>query len=187
MVSGERDLNIEWQQFSLALKNDELGGEDHTGSGEVHRAAHRIHRVILAAARHGASLIDLYTAFGIPYHIGGEKFDDELIAKVLEQRKLPPELAKAADDKSLDDQLQASTDEAVAIVGKDIGVPTIVFEAADGQKLGYFGPVLRALPDKADALELWDGLSRLASKPNFYELKRPRSDDGPDVFSTAKC
>lgn len=190
MVSGERQLDISWKQFSLAIKNDELAGDgsDKTEHGDMHRAAHRIHRVMLAAKKsHSAKLIDLYTAFGIPYHLAGEEFDNELIDKVLERAKLPAELAKAADDTSLDKQLGQSTNEAVDVVGSDIGVPTIVFVAEDGSKTGYFGPVLQALPDKPEALKLWDNLSGLATDKYFYELKRGRPSGGPDTVSTAKC
>lgn len=187
MVQPERNLEIEWRQFSLALKNGTLEGNDKTHAADAHAAAHRVHRVILTASKQGASLIDLYTAFGIPYHLAGEKFDDELIASVLEQQKLPVDLIKAADDSSLDAELEASIDEAVAVVGNDIGTPTIIFELENSDKSGFFGPVLQTLPDKPEALKLWDGLAALASDKNFYELKRARPSGDPDVFSTARC
>lgn len=192
MVQPERELEIEWKQFSLALKNDALNGNDKTSSADAHLAAHRVQRVLLAASENGASkagasLIDLYTAFGIAYHIGGEEFDDELIKSVLAQKNLPADLLAAADDASLDASLQTGIDQAVAVAGEDIGVPTIIFELPGGKKSGFFGPVLQTLPDKPEALKLWDGLSQLASDPNFYELKRTRPTGGPDVFSTAKC
>lgn len=187
MVQPERDLDIEWKQFSLALKNDALAGNDKTSSAATHLAAHRIHRVMLAASQQGASLIDLYTAFGIPFHIGGEDFDDNLIKDVLDSKNLPADLLAAAEDTSLDASLEASMNEAIEVAGNDIGVPTIVFEQDGGKKAGYFGPVLETLPDKPEALKLWDALATLASDSNFYELKRSRPDGGPDVYSTAKC
>lgn len=187
MISSDRDVKIEWKQFSLALKNGSLEGKDKTSAADEHAAAHRVHRVILAASKQGAKLIDLYTAFGIPYHLGGEKFDDELIKSVLEQQNLPVDLLNAADDESLDIELQKSLDEATAVAGQDIGTPTIIFVLEDGSKNGFFGPVLNELPDKTDALRLWDGLSQLAADKNFYELKRTRPSGDPDVYSTAKC
>jgi predicted DsbA family dithiol-disulfide isomerase len=188
MVQGERDITIDWRPFSLALKNDEVrGGHDKTEHGDMHRAAHRVLRVILAAQKEGAKLIDLYTDFGMQYHLGGAAYDDALIAKILAKQNLSPELAKAADDSSYDETLQQSIDEATGVAGQDIGVPTIIFTADDGSKNGFFGPVLQQLPDKDDALKLWDGLSQLASDKNFYELKRSRPSGDPDVYSTAKC
>lgn len=189
MVSAHRDMTIEWRPFSLALKNDELDGDESakTEHGEIHRASHRVLRVMLAAEKQGASLIDLYTAFGIKYHVAGFDYDDETIADVLDEQHLPADLLRAADDTTYDNELRDSMQSAIDVAGDDIGVPTIVFEAADGSLNGYFGPVLQTLPDLDEALKLWDGLSMLAADKNFYELKRTRPSGGPDVASTAKC
>ena len=62
-----------------------------------------------------------------------------------------------------------------------------IFAQLSGNRNGFFGPVLQTLPDKDEALKLWDSLSQLATSPDFYELKRTRPDGDPDVFSTAKC
>lgn len=188
MVSGQRDVTIDWQPFSLAIKNDEVSGKkDKTEHGDMHRSAHRVLRVMLAAADQGAKLIDMYTDFGIAYHIGGSEFDDDLIRRTIAKHGLDKELAKAADDTSYDARLAESVKAATDVAGQDIGVPTIIFTAEDGSKNGFFGPVLQQLPTMDEALKLWDGLSQLATDSNFYELKRGRPDDGPDVYSTAKC
>lgn len=188
MVSAHRDITIDWQPFSLAIKNDELaGGHDKTKHGDIHRAAHRVLRVMLAAQDSGASFLDLYTDFGIPYHIAGDQYEDALISSVLAKHNLPADLLQAADDTSYDARLQASIESAISIAGEDIGVPTIVFTLDDGSKSGYYGPVLQELPDLEESLELWDSLSTLATSKHFYELKRSRPTGGPDVFSTAKC
>lgn len=42
-ISTERDVDITWRQFSLALKNNELAGdEDATPHGDIHRASYRV-------------------------------------------------------------------------------------------------------------------------------------------------
>lgn len=183
-VEKQRDLDVTWRPFSLALKNDELGGGDDAGHGQLHRAGHRIHRVIAAAAEQGASAIDLYSAFGRAFHVDGRDYDAALIGEVLAAAGLPAELAQAADDTSRDaalaDELQAALD----TVGDDVGVPLIVFPAEDGSRLGYFGPVLNELPGEQEGLDLWDGLEKLATVTSFYELKRSRPDGGPDTQST---
>lgn len=188
MVSPHRDIDITWRPFSLALKNDELvERENETEHAKSHRDAHRVHRVIEAARAQGVSVIDLYTIFGVKYHAAGFPYDDTWIANVLEELQLPAELAAAADDPSYDAHLQDELQSALEVAGEDIGVPTIVFYAADGSKQGYFGPVLQSLPDLNESLELWDGLSKLATSTAFYELKRSRPSGNPDVASTAKC
>jgi hypothetical protein len=100
---------------------------------------------------------------------------------------LSESLLAAADDASYDSILQDTLAEAIAVVGNDVGVPTVVFEHADGSKLGYFGPVLNQLPDPEESLAIWDGLVALATVKSFYELKRSRPSGGPDVASTARC
>lgn len=188
-VSKHRDIAVNWRQFSLALKNYELSGEhDKSPHGDVHRASHRVQRVICAAVRdHGASSIELYSEFGMRFHIQERAFDDDVIREVLEAKNLPLGLLAAADDTSLDAALQTELNSAIDAAGEDIGVPTIVFTDKTGKRLGYFGPVLDALPeDIEESLALWDGLEKLATSTHFYELKRSRSD-GPNVFSAAKC
>lgn len=188
-VSEKRDIAITWRQFSLGLKNHELTpGEGETKHAHTHRDAHRIQRVIhRAVAQHGASAIELYSEFGIRFHIMEKPFDDDMIKEVLEVKSLPAELVDAADDTSLDADLQAEIDSAIEAAGSDIGVPTIVFMSKDGQRLGYFGPVLNELPDTLEgSLAIWDGLAALATTSSFYELKRSRPG-GPNVFSAARC
>ena len=186
-VSVQRDVDVTWRPFSLAMKNNELAGDDDAVNehGEMHRSSHRVLRVITKAAeQHGASVIDLYSAFGRRFHLDHEKYDDAMIADVLAAAGLPAELAKAADDTSLDEGLQASIDSALEAVGDDTGVPTIVFVSDDGQRRGFYGPVLQELPSKDDALRLWDSLVGLVSVSAFYELKRTRPEGMPDTAST---
>ncbi len=188
-VSAERDINITWRQFSLALKNNELMQRDgETAHAEAHRSAHRVQRVIArAVAEHGASASELYSEFGMRFHIMEQRFSDTMIRAVLAVKKLPEDLLAAADDTSLDAYLQTEIDSATEAAGPDIGVPTIVFRSQDGTRLGYFGPVLNELPDTLqESLNIWDGLEKLATSPSFYEIKRPR-DGSPNVFSAARC
>ena len=188
-IKQQRDVDINWRQFSLALKNDELQASDgESAHASVHRDSHRIQRVIRQAAlSHQASMIDLYSEFGIRFHIMEQRFDDDMISEVLAAKGLPAELLAAADNASLDAALSAEIDSAIDAAGSDIGVPTIVFSNKDGQRIGYFGPVLNELPATLDeSLAIWDGLSALATTSSFYELKRSRPGD-PNVFSAAKC
>ncbi|MFC9357067.1 DsbA family protein [Rhodococcus sp. NPDC057014] len=185
-VADERDLDITWRPFSLAEKNDEVANDrsDKTSHGDLHRPAHRVHRVIAAAAKHGAAVIDLYSAFGRPYHVDGREYDDALIAQVLVTEGLPTGLARAADETSWDAYLRDETSSAVAAVGEDTGVPIIVFKLENGEKKGLYGPVLNNMPNREDALALWDGLRTLAPVSAFYELKRTRPDGLPDTSGT---
>lgn len=183
MVSGQIPMDITWRPFSLAMKNGELTEDQ---PDKPHLAAHRVLRVMSAAAEQGADLMQLYTKFGIRHFLAGDSYGDDLIISVLQDSSLEANLIHAADDPKRDRYLSESMETAIKTVGSDIGVPTIVFNI-NNQKRGYFGPVLQALPDKDEAMELWDGLFKLARQTQFYELKRGRSSNGPDVYSTAKC
>lgn len=188
-VQAERDIDISWRQFSLALKNNELEArEGETARAEAHRGSHRVQRVLYRATReHDAAAIDLYSEFGIRFHIMEKPFDDDMIREVLAAKNLPLDLLAAADDASIDDSLQQEIDSAIEAAGADIGVPTIVFVGKDGKRTGYFGPVLNELPaNPEESLAIWDGLEKLATTSSFYELKRSRPGD-PNVFSAARC
>ena len=83
---------------------------------------------------------------------------------------LPAELSGALFDESWDAEIQAETDEALALAGKDVGTPILHFEPPGG--VAFFGPVISRLPAEDDALELWDHVVALARFPGFAELKR---------------
>jgi len=185
-VAKERDIDISWLPFSLALKNDDLEGKS-IPHGQAHASSHRLLRVMLSAEeKYQTPLIDLYTVAGTKHHIGGQEFNDEFITEFLDQQKLPEDLIEAAIETAYDKKLQVYINQAVAVAGKDIGVPVIVFVNESGIKQGFFGPVLQKLPNKGESLNLWDGLSKLARSESFYELKRGRPHETPDVASTAK-
>ena len=83
---------------------------------------------------------------------------------------MPAELADALDDTSWDAELQAQTDQALSLTGRDVGTPIIQFQPPHG--VAFFGPVISRLPGDDDALRLWDHVVGLAAFPGFAELKR---------------
>jgi hypothetical protein len=66
--------------------------------------------------------------------------------------------------------VQAETDEALALTGRDVGTPIIHVRPPTG--VAFFGPVISRLPSEEDAVRLWDHVVGLASFPGFAELKR---------------
>lgn len=180
-------MSINWEPFSLAIKNDELT-KDRSEHSQLHRDSLRVHRVIYAAHKqHGVATIDLYTAFGTQFHLFERDYDDALILDVLRDFKLPIQLLQAADKTTYDNVFRKYIQTATTLAGEDIGVPTLAFTRTDGSQVAYFGPVLEELPEEAEGLQIWDGLYSLATSSNFYELKRARPSGPPNVFSTAKC
>jgi hypothetical protein len=92
------------------------------------------------------------------------------VLPVLERVGLPAELAEVLDDDRHDATIQAETDEALELVGKDVGTPLMQISPPDG--LAFFGPVISRRPTEEQAEELWDHVVGLASFPGFAELKR---------------
>ena len=182
-VATQRDITLTWKPFSLALKNNVFKKDSSKLSDHEQQSlsSHRVLRVIEAAVAAGGDRGKLYSDIGKMRHIESYDYGNTEIDLMLSLSQLDPALAKTADDASYDKDLQKHLDEAIAIVGKDVGVPLIVFEKADGTKTGYFGPVLMRQPTGQAALDLWDGLSKLATSTDCYELKRSRPAGGPDT------
>ena len=130
---------------------------------------------------------DLYSAYGKRHFVDGVKYEDIDLKDICSELNIESdnESARNAIESYDDSALEQHVQNAIDIVGNDVGVPLIIFENEDGGKQGYFGPVLQQLPSEQDGLDLWDGLSKLATSKHFYELKRGR-DLGPDVGSTAR-
>ena len=171
-VERVRDVEVDWKIISLGILNEDNDDNPHQGRAE----SMWLVRVVEAAAQqHGDEYRKkLYDAMGTRRHPRGMDSLEQIITESLAEVGLPAELASAKDSTDYDADLRASTDEARAVAGKDIGTPVI---AVNG--VGFFGPVFTPAPKGEEAGKVWDGALALASYPGFYELKRGR-EKGPD-------
>lgn len=184
LVAGQRDLDIEWRFISLRLVN---AGVDYAAQFPPeyeagHTAGLRGLRVAARARKeHGTDALDrLQEAFGrhvfeqepVPDTSAAREAQgsDTFLAGVLTTAELPATLVEAADDTAWDEVVQAETDEALALTGRDVGTPIIQVDPPDG--LAFFGPVISRMPTAEQAGELWDHAVGLARFPGFAELKR---------------
>ena len=101
------------------------------------------------------------------HHDGERSFD---LPAILGAIGLDASLAVLAADEALDGAIEASMDEALAIVGDDVGVPTIVLNGS----IGFYGPIVAPAPTGPAAVELFDHLAAIARVPGFFEVKRTR-------------
>ncbi len=183
LVSAQRDYRVDWRFISLRLINAHVDYDSHFPAGYEagHTAGLRLLRVAARArAEHGRDAVGpLYATIGArafdtapdPDHADpGYRGTRAFVEPALVEAGLPPALADALDDASLDVELQAETDEALALTGKDVGTPILHFQPPNG--LAFFGPVISRLPAEADAVRLWDHVIGLAGFPGFAELKR---------------
>jgi 2-hydroxychromene-2-carboxylate isomerase len=182
MVAAQREYAVEWRSISLRLLNRHLDYDAHFPPEYEagHTAGLRLLRVAARTrAEHGPEAVaSLYAACGahifeVPPEVGTvpERLDrGELLPAVLADAGLPLQLGHALEDSSWDEQIQASTDEALSLTGKDVGTPILHFQPPEG--VAFFGPVISRLPDEQDAVRLWDHVVGLAGFPGFAELKR---------------
>jgi 2-hydroxychromene-2-carboxylate isomerase len=171
-VEKVRPVDVTWHVMSLSVLNE---GRDlpenyrkmmDNGWGPV--------RVVTAVKElHGQEYVKpLYDAMGTQIHPGGNKDLPDVIAKALAEVGLPADLAKYADSDEYDEQLRASHQEGISLVGEDVGTPVVAFNG-----VAFFGPVVTPAPKGEDAAKLWDGAVLVASTPGFFELKRTRTQD----------
>jgi hypothetical protein len=181
-VAARRDYRVDWRFISLRLINADVDYGTHFPAGYEagHTSGLRLLRVAARArAEHGPGVVGrLYEAFSseifdspqaaelTPQVRGSREFAEPLLARA----GLPTALAEALDETSWDAELQAETDYALSLTGRDVGTPIIQFQPPDG--IAFFGPVISRLPDDDDAVRLWDHVVGLAAFPGFAELKR---------------
>jgi 2-hydroxychromene-2-carboxylate isomerase len=179
-VQAQRDYTVDWRFISLRLLNSHIDYDAHFPPEYEagHTAGLRLLRMAAATrAAHGpAAVATLYAGLGAAI-FDREPSDDReqrgtraFVASVLAAAGLPADLADALDDTGWDARIQAETDEALALTGKDVGTPILHFEPPHG--VAFFGPVISRLPGDAEATELWDHVIALARFPGFAELKR---------------
>ena len=169
-----RNFDVDFHVMSLAVLNE--GRELSDEYAELMKKAWGPVRVLIAAElRFGNEVVEpLYSAMGTRYHVEGEKDLDQLIIDALMDVGLDADLADAADSTEFDKALRESHHEGMDPVGYDVGTPVI--HVGD---VAFFGPVVTPAPKGEAAGRLFDGVVLVASTPDFYELKRTRSE-GPN-------
>ncbi len=178
-VQAQRGLNVEWRFISLRLLNTHVDYDAHFPPEyeDGHTAGLRMLRVFAHVRDdHGPDAVArLYPAvssrvFDVPPSDYEPTDLDALVRAALEECELPAALVACLDDTTRDVQIQAETDEALALTGKDVGTP--ILHVAPPEGAAFFGPVISRLPSDEDAVRLWDHVVGLATFPGFAELKR---------------
>ena len=170
-VEKVRDVSIHWNVMSLYYLNKD---RSHISSEYLDYAKKALGplRIIVGAEKiYGPQVKgEMYTAFGREIHLRKATFSPELITTVLNSLPYGQDLAKLADDESLDELILASHNFGISKVGEDVGTPIV--SVGD---VAFFGPVISPAPKGEEAGKLFDGVLAVASYPGFFELKRSRT------------
>jgi len=183
IVAAQRDYTVDWRFISLRILNAHIdyGAHFPPEYEEGHTAGLRLLRVAARVrAEQGRDAVGpLYEAIGTRIFDTSREVDPlsasgqgsrQMLEPLLQQVGLSAEFVDALEDTSLDEQIRAETDEALALTGRDVGTPILHFQPPGGT--AFFGPVISRLPSPDDAAELWDHVIALASFPGFAEMKR---------------
>jgi 2-hydroxychromene-2-carboxylate isomerase len=168
-VADVKGLHVEWRPLSLLVLNggpDEEHGAELEASFRALRLVEHLHR----AGRH-AETAALYEAIGRLVHEEGQTLDGELVDTAVRHAGLGDE-RPLLDDQQLDSGVRAATEEALQAAGPGVGSPVMLVAGANR---GLHGPVLETVPDKLDALAIWDAVEALAPIDTFFEIKRGRN------------
>jgi 2-hydroxychromene-2-carboxylate isomerase len=184
IVAQRRTYDVDWRFIALRRVNAHIDYDAHFPPEYEagHTAGLRLLRMCARTrAEHGTDAVArLYEGLGARIFDSDAPRDNgaarerrgtaPFVAPVLAAAGLPADLADALDDPAWDAVVQAETDEALALTGRDVGTPILHFRPPEG--LAFFGPVISRLPTGDDAERLWDHVIGLASFPGFTELKR---------------
>jgi hypothetical protein len=162
---------VTWRSLSLGVLN---AGREIPEAFRVNMEAAKLaHRAFAALRARGRN--DLvgaaYTEYGRRVHHDRSRPDAELVRQVLLDAGAG-EATDAIDDASWDPAVEASTREAVDLVGPDVGSPVLAF---DEPRRAFFGPIVSPPPEGDAAARLLELVVATARVAGFYELKRGRS------------
>lgn len=169
-VTKVRDVEVDWAVMSLSVLNE---GRDLPADymALMDRAWGPVRVIVAAAQAHGEDVIKpLFDAMGRRIHVDDRQDLDEVMSESLAEVGLPAGLLGAATSEEHDEALRASHQEAIDLVGDDVGSPTI--QVAD---TAFFGPVVSPAPTGEEAGRLWDGCVLVAGTTGFFEIKRSRT------------
>jgi protein-disulfide isomerase-like protein with CxxC motif len=168
------DIELTWSVFSLELNRYQ--GESRDFDPFRSKSSPALRTSVMVRDVEGQEACGrFYAAIGRRYFIQLEDLaEGDTIQSALEDCHLSRDLYTAAmSDTTTWDTVVSEHERLIEEVGA-FGVPTIRLDGGRGS--GMFGPVIREVPSDEDARDLLRHVVWLIRTPNFYELKRDRTD-----------
>jgi hypothetical protein len=169
-VADARGLDVEWRSFSLELLHED---EDESVPAplETSTVALRLVEALAAAGRHRDAGC-YYAALGRRVHDQHLALDLDLVRAAADEAGAG-DAVDALDDPKWDAVILESYAQAMDAAGPDVGSPVVVLP---GSRRGLHGPILGTVPERDEAVEIWDATTVLLRAPAFFELKRGRPE-----------
>ncbi len=168
-VAPERDVTVQWRAFSLSILNGDNVPEQYRGPMQASARALRLVEA-LRADRRTADIASFYTELGTRTHDAGRPLSDDIVLAAAEAAGVT-DPKTVLDDTRWDEAVRESHETAMAAAGPDIGSPVLTLE---GTERGLHGPILADVPERDDALRIFDAVVPLLRSPVFFEVKRGR-------------
>ncbi len=171
-VQKVRPVQVEWDFFSLKVANS--GKESLKDSHFMSEPGFRVMALIrrqYGAAEANALIDRLYLELGQARHDRQEDIGELVVVETaLKNVGLDTALLHQAmaDDSTLEDVLRSHEE---ATERGSFGVPALLLPGGDKTT---FGPVISTVPSGEEAGQMWDHVSWMMARPDFYELKRSR-------------
>ena len=176
-VAEERDLQVRWRPFSLALLNAGRPVPPHLDTPAFRarsETAGRALRVITALARAGddEAAGRFYAAFGRLFHDGDAAADEDAVVAAAAAVGIDPTVLDAAGSDDVGSAIASGLEEALALAGPDVGSPVL---RIDGAARGFHGPIMSPRITGEAGARLFDAIAVLQAEPALFEVKRGRS------------
>jgi predicted DsbA family dithiol-disulfide isomerase len=170
-------VEVDWRVFSLEVHNT---GKTSLEEAAEFRAATALRTATALRDTGGSEAVGRFYA-ALDARTWDDTQDirdiDVIRSSVADSGADPAVVDAALADPSTWDRVVAEHHAVVSEVGA-FGVPTIRLDGGKGP--GIFGPVIHTVPNDEDAVEMFHHVAWLVRHPNFWEIKRERTES-PDL------
>jgi hypothetical protein len=169
-IADEVPLRVRWRVMSLSVLNEH---RDDDPEDDPHGYLWIPARVAAAVVtEHGPDALGAFYDALWTDPDGTEREWTGELGDALQRSGLPVGLVDAGTSTDYDAELRASHHAGVGRIDAEIGTPVLIITTPDGHEQAFFGPVLNAVPNEADARRLWEATLLITSIPTFREIKR---------------